>query len=133
MLLVADVMSQVPISVPAHASIDVAIDLMVENNISGLPVVDEDGNLVGLITEFDVLDLYGSTHGQAATAESCAEFMTSKIRTIQKSASLAVAAQVFQNARFRRLLVLDSEKLVGILSRRDVVRSIRDGRLVLAQ
>ena len=133
MVLVQDVMTRDTISVPQDASIDVAIDLMVENNISGVPVVDEEHSLVGLITEYDVLQLYGKYHGEHATRfYSCRKFMTTEIHTIREEASLDVAAKIFQSASLRRLLVLSGKKLVGILSRRDVVRSIRDGRLSLA-
>lgn len=130
MILVQEVMTQNPISVPQDASIDVAIDLMVEQNISGLPVVDEDNLPVGLITEYDVLQLYGKYHGDCPTRYlTCRDTMTTDIRTIRQDASLEVAAKIFQAASLRRLLVLSGKQLVGILSRRDVVRSIRDGRL----
>ena len=77
MILVQDVMTQDTISVPQNASIDVAIDLMVENNISGVPVVDEEDSLVGLITEYDVLQLYGKYHGDHATRyHSCRDHLS---------------------------------------------------------
>jgi CBS domain-containing protein len=130
MVLVQDVMTRDPISVPQDASVDVAIDLMVENNVSGVPVVDQDNLPVGLITEYDVLQLYGKYHGDCPTRYlTCSDTMTTDIRTIRQDASLEVAAKIFQAASLRRLLVLDGKQLAGILSRRDVVRSIRDGRL----
>jgi len=133
MVLVQEVMTRDPISVQQDVSIDVAIDLMVEKNISGVPIVDEANRLVGLITEYDVLQFYGKGHDDQATCyRACREVMVTEIRTIQQDASLEVAAKIFQAASLRRLLVLDGQKFVGILSRRDVVRSIRDGRLSVA-
>lgn len=130
MTLVKDVMTRSPISVRQDNSIDVAIDTMVEKNISGVPVVDDTGQLVGLITEFDVLQLYERPGSASENRYStCRDFMTKEIRTIQQNASLEVAANIFRAASLRRLLVLDGNKFVGILSRRDVVRCIRDGRL----
>jgi len=130
MVLVQDVMTRDPISVPQSASIDVAIDLIVERNISGVPVVDESNQLVGLITEYDVLQLYGKYHGDYETHyHTCQEFMTTNVHTIRQDATLEVAANIFQAASLRRLLVIEGKQLVGILSRRDVVRTIRDGRL----
>jgi CBS domain-containing protein len=130
MVLVQDMMTRDPISVPQDASVDVAIDLMVEKNISGVPVVDEDDLPVGLITEFDVLQFYGKYQGDCPTRyHTCRDTMSREIRTIREEASLEVAAKIFQAASLRRLLVLSGNRLVGILSRRDVVRSIRDGRL----
>lgn len=130
MLLVQDVMSSKTISVPHNAFVDVAIDLMIEKNLSGLPVVDEFDELVGLITEYDVMQLFNSTHyTEEVVGQRCSDFMTEQVRTIGKDATLEVAAKIFQAASIRRLLVIDNKKLVGILSRRDVVRAIRDGRL----
>jgi CBS domain-containing protein len=132
MLLVKDVMTRDPISVPENASIDVAIDLMVEKNFSCVPVVDDYGTLSGVITEFDVLQLLNEGNQTNAKLELCRDYMTAKVRTIREDASLSVAAKIFKVASLRRLLVVDQDRLVGILSRRDVVRSIRDGRLCLA-
>ena len=133
MILVKEVMTQNPISVRQDVSIDVAIDLIVEKNISGVPIVDESDSLVGLITEYDVLQFYGKTHDDHASSYlACREVMITAVRTIQQDASLDVAAKIFQAASLRRLLVVDGNHFVGILSRRDIVRSIRDGRLSVA-
>jgi len=77
-----------------------------------------------------VLQFYGKQNDKQFDGFlTCREIMITEIRTIQQDASLDVAAKIFQAASLRRLLVLDNKRLVGILSRRDVVRSIRDGRL----
>ena len=132
MILVHEAMTQNPISVPQEVSIEVAINLMLEKNISGVPIVDDAGLLVGLITEYDVLKFYDNHKNQAPDYQTCREVMITEIRTIQQDASLDVAAKIFQAASLRRLLVLDGSRFVGILSRRDVVRSIRDSRLSVA-
>ena len=130
MLLVRDVMTPDAISVPQDAFIDVAIDLMIEKNLSGLPVVDQFDELVGLITEFDVLELfYEGQSTESVAGQRCCDFMTEQVRTIGQDATLEVAAKIFHASSIRRLLVVDGKKLVGVLSRRDVVRAIRDGRL----
>ncbi|MEM8944352.1 MAG: CBS domain-containing protein [Planctomycetota bacterium] len=134
MQLVKDIMSADPLSVPGDAFIDVAIDLMIEKNISGLPVVDDFGELIGLITEFDVLQLYSKQQPAAGyEGQQCRDFMTTEIRSIGQEATLDTAAKIFQAASIRRLLVVDDKRLVGVLSRRDIVRAIRDGRLALTR
>ena len=55
--IVKDVMTGKIVSVPHYTAVDVAIDLMLEKNVSGVPIVDEFGHLLGVITEFDVLRL----------------------------------------------------------------------------
>jgi len=132
MILVQDLMTRNPISVRQDVSIDVAIELIVEKNISGVPIVDDSEALVGLITEYDVLQFYGKYDDQATGYLACREVMITEVRTIQQDASLDVAAKIFQAASLRRLLVVDGNHFVGILSRRDIVRSIRDGRLTVA-
>ena len=130
--LVKDVMSSNIITVPFYAAVDVAVDLMLNNNVSGVPVVDDQNQLKGLITEYDVLQLHW-TCTQSTSCESCEEFMTREVKTVQASATLAVAARIFHAASLRRLLVLEGKQLVGVLSRRDVLRSIRDKRSQLAE
>ena len=132
MELVKEFMSRSVISVPKYAAIDVAIDLMVEHNVSGMPVVDTHNLLVGLITEYDILNLYGKSDDECAKHEPCEKYMTTEVKTVQQDASLEVAATIFRAASLRRLLVLDGERFVGILSRRDIVRRIRDKRAGLA-
>ena len=128
MTLVKDAMTPSVLSVPAETAIDVAINLMVEKNISSLPMVNEGERLVGIVSEYDVLELLGQSESEYQPFEPCAKYMTTKLKTISQDASLAVAANIFHAASLRRLLVVDGERLVGILSRRDVVRHIRDGR-----
>lgn len=115
------------VSVPHYAAVDVAIDLMLEKNVSGVPIVDEFGHLLGVITEFDVLRLYGRDDNATSFA-TCEQFMTRQVKTVQQDASVAVAANIFRASAIRRLLVLDGERLTGILSRRDILRCIHHQR-----
>lgn len=126
---VRDAMTVSVVTVPPHALIDVAIDLMVEKNISSLPVVDVHQRLVGIISEYDVLELLGESVSDDLPFERCEKYMTTELKTISQDASLETAAKIFQAASLRRLLVVDGERLAGVLSRRDIVRRVRDERL----
>ena len=128
MPLVKEAMTASLVTVPVHAVIDVAIDLMVEKSISSLPVVDEKERLVGIISEYDVLELFGQPESESLLFEPCEKYMTTNLKTISPDASLKTAATIFRAASLRRLLVVDDHRLVGVLSRRDVVRHIRDER-----
>ncbi|MBP89966.1 MAG: hypothetical protein CMJ64_25200 [Planctomycetaceae bacterium] len=125
--LVKDVMTRNTVCVPHYAVVDVAIDVMLSKNVSGVPVVDDDGRLMGVITEYDVLQLYGTADSSQSYA-TCEEFMTAQVKSVQEDASVDVAARIFQASAIRRLLVTSGEKLVGILSRRDVLRCIHESR-----
>lgn len=129
--LVKDVMTRNIVSVPHYVVVDVAIELMIDKNVSGVPVVDDDQRLLGVITEYDVLRLYGVDHSASHFAH-CGEFMTHEVKSVQEDASVEVAANIFRASAIRRLLVLSGEKLVGILSRRDILRCIHEQRTAAA-
>ncbi|MDA1052968.1 MAG: CBS domain-containing protein [Planctomycetota bacterium] len=125
--IVKDVMTSNIVSVPHYAAVDVAIDTMLERNVSGVAIVDDFNHLRGVITEFDVLRLYGNNDASTHYA-TCEQFMTRDVKTVQQDASVAVAANIFRASAIRRLLVLDGERLAGILSRRDILRCIHRQR-----
>lgn len=129
--IVKDVMTGNIVSVPNYAAVDVAINLMLDQNVSGVPVVDDFDHLLGVITEFDVLRLYG-TNDSSTDYATCDEFMTPDVKTVQQQASVDVAASIFRASAIRRLLVVDGERLVGVLSRRDILRCIHQQRGALS-
>lgn len=131
MTLVKDVMTVDPISIPQDALVDAAIEVMLTRNVSGLPVVDDAGRLVGLITEYDVLALFDQSDTDAKRLEPCSTYMKRDVRTIGEHATIDVACHIFRSVSIRRLLVVSGDRLVGVLSRRDVVRTIRDRRMAL--
>jgi CBS domain-containing protein len=103
--------------------------MMALNNITGLPVVDDDGTLVGIITEKDILVLLWNNLEQASregTVGKVGEFMTRHVVCFQPEDNLRDIAECLSTNNFRRVPILDQGKLVGIISRRDVIRHIRD-------
>ena len=100
-----------------------AIKLLLEKQISGAPVVDAQGNLVGILTERDCLAqvIVASYHGEAAGRVT--EVMGHDVQTVDADASLMDIAQSFVKAKYRRYPVMDGNRLVGIISRRDVLRA----------
>ena len=102
-----------------------AITLLIEHRISGAPVVDERGNLVGVLSGQDCMRValnagYHDEHGGRV-----AEFMSDKVETIDAETSILELAEKFINARFRRYPVLEDNRLVGQISRRDVLRALQ--------
>lgn len=101
-----------------------AIRTLIKHEISGAPVVDETGWIVGIISEFDCLKpiLESSYHNDMGVhVKSC---MTKDITTINANASLMDAATLFLNNGWRRLPVIENKKLVGQISRIDILRAI---------
>jgi len=132
MLRIKDVMAQPVISVAPNSLIEDALDLMLTNSISGLPVVDENKRLVGLISEFDILMLLDEDPDEFRLIEPVVNLMTAEVDTIDEEQPLQTAAKLFWEGSLRRLPVLRKGELVGMVSRRDVVRVIRQERLRMA-
>jgi len=131
-LCVADVMSFDPIVVRADAPIETAEQLLEANHVSGLPVVDGNGALVGVISQTDLLRLaHRSISNILRTRPDglrVGEVMTSPPLTVPMTASLVEAAYVMHEASVHRLVVLDDdEEPVGVLSASDYVTLVAEG------
>ncbi len=123
---VSDYMTRQLVTFKPETTLFEAMNVMLEKRISGAPVVDEAGAILGIISEIDFLDamLKAAYYGQLEGA--VGDFMTAGAETIDASMDLYEAAKLFIGARRRRLPVLQNGRLVGQLSRRDLLRAIRD-------
>jgi CBS domain-containing protein len=117
------VMNTCVISVNQDEDIYEAIRMLVLNNITGLPVVDENEKLVGVITEKDVLTLLYNLQDKPGTVK---EFMTPNVVCFDQEDDLNDVVESLRTNHFRRVPILDKGRLVGIISRRDIITYIRD-------
>ena len=104
-----------------------AVNLMVLHDVSGLPVVDSTGALVGILTERDCIRVALSAGYFDELGGLVSEYMSSPVETVEVTDNLADVAQRLCDSTFRRFPVLSQGKLVGIISRRDVLRSLQRG------
>lgn len=125
-MLVADYMSRRVITLSPEQSVHDAISVLLEHKISGAPVVDENGQLKGMFSESDCLKgaLEASYHGTEIGPVS--EYMTLDLQTVTGQTSILDAAEIFLADHRRRLPVVDDGKLVGQISRRDLLRAMDD-------
>lgn len=146
---VADVMSRDPISVRQETPLQEAIKIMAERRISGLPVVDQAGKLVGVLSETDlmwretgvtppayimILDSVIYLENPArydrdlhkALGQTVGEVMTKdSLITTQADQTLQKAAQLMHDKNIRRLPVVDDAgQIIGILTRGDIIRAM---------
>ncbi len=98
-----------------------AIDLLVKNRISGAPVVDDKGTLLGMFTEKSCLEVMVDAAYEGLPANLVGSFMNEPADTINEDTGMLSMAQIFLNKQTRRLPVLRQGKLVGQVSRRDVI------------
>ena len=130
-LLVADVMTLDPVVIGCDASIEEAAGLLHANAISGLPVIDDAGALVGVISQSDLVEVMDSAVGRVVRTRPSGlrvgELMSSPAVTIPMTGSLAEAARLMLGERVHRLVATDEAgHPVGVLSATDFVALYAD-------
>ena len=110
-----EIMTRDVIVILEHATVEDAARVMARNRISGLPVVNDDGTLVGLVTEHDLIAKEGRDVGA---------IMTRGVISVSADTEVEQVQHLLTNQRIRRVPVVDSGKVVGIVSRSDLVRQI---------
>ncbi len=140
----SDVMRRELITAKAEMTIDDAVHLMVVNRISGLPVVDSAGAVVGLISEGDLLrrtelgteartsSWIGWLAGQGRAARAyvreharkVGEVMTTPVITVTPETALADIVAIMESRHIKRVPVVENGRLVGMLTRSDVIRAL---------
>lgn len=141
-MTVEDVMTRDVITVSPATPIHEAARVMVERAVSGLPVIDADGRLVGIISDGDLIlrqrrrketPWWHSffTNGeqiareyQRAVGTTVGEVMTRPVITISPVWGIEVAASILDSRNIRRLPVVQDGRLVGIVSRADLIRAL---------
>src|ERR1700694_725935 len=112
MVLVRDIMSRDVLKISASASVARLTSILTRHRITGLPVLDSKGKLVGVVSEFDVIDRRGKTGGGIMSREPI---------TLVAAAPRREAGRLVVTHRIRRVPVMDGDKLIGIVSRADIV------------
>lgn len=131
-LLVADLMTLDPVVVGSDAALEEAERLMRERQISGLPVVDHYGALVGVISQTDVLEDGGAPMAlllrRKPSGLRIGELMTSPPVTVAMTERLVEAARLMRDNRIHRVVAIDERGLpVGVVSASDFVALYADG------
>jgi CBS domain-containing protein len=149
-MLVKDIMSKNVITISPEASISEAVEKMANNNISGLIVVEE-GKVIGVISESDILKILSSEVPQLKTSTNVTlsililleggvkmikemkkigklkvkDIMSKKVFSIRPEDTIIEAARIMSKKDVRRLPVIDeNNKLVGVISRTDILKSL---------
>lgn len=122
-ILVSDYMTQNLITFRTDQSILEVMELFTKHNISGGPVLDDNGFLVGIISEADCMKQISESRyfNQPILDKSVEKFMTKEVETIPHDISIFDAAGIFDKHNRRRLPVMRDGILVGQISRKDIV------------
>jgi CBS domain-containing protein len=114
------------ISIKEDTPVYEAVQLAVEHGVSGMPVVDDDMTLVGLVSEKDLLRLFRER--QDAENKTAGDFMTQPAICFDEEESLVDICDFLMRNIFRRVPITSKQKLVGIISIRDSLRHILELR-----
>jgi CBS domain-containing protein len=141
---VEDIMTQYVISVAPDDTIETAVQRLLDERVSGLPVIDKSGRLIGMVTEGDFLRraetqterrrprwlemLLGPGKLAADYVQSHArkvsEIMTPEPVSVREDTALEEAVRMMEKRQIKRLPVVRGDKVVGILSRRNLVHAL---------
>lgn len=149
-LSAADVMTRNVATVTPHTSLRAAAKLMASRKISGLPVVNAAGKLVGMVTEADLLrpdeeaesrhhwwlDMLAEGHdlspeflaAMRLTERPVEKVMHHEVVTVEETTPLRDVAKLIVEKGIKRVMVVNDGKLVGVVSRADLVEAIAQGR-----
>jgi CBS domain-containing protein len=120
MLQVKDIMTENAISVRKDTPIYEAVELMVEHDISGMPVVKNDMTLVGILSEKDVVTLFPVKEDDMNKTVS--DFMTEHAISFEENESVEDVCSFLARNIFRRVPITSKGKVVGVISVRDVLK-----------
>lgn len=130
MVGIAQVMKTNVVTAEKGTPIIEAIRKLVEHSFSGLPVVDRENRVVGILTEKDVLSLAirvdGDSTGSHKAGLRVEDLMTKEVVTIEAGESVTALCNCLIKNQFRRVPIVADGKLVGIVSRRDIITHILD-------
>ena len=107
-------------------SVHSAMQLLLEHDISGAPVVDDRGDLVGLLTGRDIIGAVFRASYFKDLGETVGRTMSREVQTVDAETDLMEIIELFLRSRYRRFPVLSGPRLVGMLSRVDILRAIEE-------
>ncbi len=127
-----DVMTQPVVTVLTSTTLAEAAQLLSSHGFTALPVVDDDGRLVGIVTEADLIKdrmapdprrQYWRPRRSPSAAAAVEQVMTTPVESLTPGADAADAVQIMLRQHIRCLPIVDGQHLVGIVTRRDLMRS----------
>ena len=124
---VRDYMVREVVTTPPDSEITRAVGLLIQNDISGLVVTDSAGAVVGILTERDCIRTATQSGYFDELGGPVADYMSSPVITVSPDEDLMNVAIRFIDSKFRRYPVVDNGRLLGIISRRDVLRALGHG------
>lgn len=121
---VKDYMATGLITLTPEMGVMEAVQKFLDYRISGAPVVDERGNMIGMLSEKDCLKVVLNAAYYEEMGGTVSDFMMKDVITIDASTGIVEVAEMFIKSSFRRYPVVSDDKLIGQISRRDVLKAL---------
>lgn len=121
MLTAGAIMTTDLVTVRPNVSIEDAIELLLAQEISGLPVIDDEGRLIGVVTEFALLAL---AYDRRVKNHTVSQHMTRDVISVDIDDPISRVADLCIVHRVRRVPVMKNGVLAGVIARRDVLRAL---------
>jgi CBS domain-containing protein len=121
-LTAKDIMEQFVLAATPRASLRDVASQLVTNEFSGMPVAADDGRVIGVITEADIVRAL--LEGKRLENLTASDVMTGPPITVDQNASLGDVMKTLEDNRIVRVPVTNDNVLIGIISRRDVIKAV---------
>lgn len=118
---VSEIMTRVVVTIKPDLRLTDAIKVMLKHNVSAVPVVDAQHDLIGIITEYDIMNFAFSGHAADTTV---AEVMIRDVVTFTPDTDIESLVNFCAKRRMHRVPIVEDRKVVGMVSRRDILREI---------
>ena len=124
---VSDYMTRQLITFSVDTPLFEAINTFSKHQVSGAPVVDQAGQLIGVMSEVDCLrGILVNTYHKAVVGGNVGDFMTTNVDTVTGNTDIIAVAEQFIHRGRRRIPVVEDGKLIGQVSRKDILRAVND-------
>lgn len=123
---VCDYMATDLVTLSPGTEINRAMQVLLDKHISGAPVVDAAGTLVGVLSKKDCLNAALQASYWRDWGKTVADYMTRKVETLPAEMDIVAAAEAFLASSYRRFPVMQGGKLAGQVSRADILRALSD-------
>src|SRR5947209_11738687 len=124
-MIARDIMTSKVCTIRPEATAQEAAQLLSQRRISGLPVVDEDGKIIGIVTEADIISKV-DREGLLV-----ADIMSHEVIFVDEETLVSEIAMLLTDRKIKRVPVVNDGKLVGIVSRADIVHAVAQGHLII--
>jgi CBS domain-containing protein len=124
-MIARDIMTRNVFTTSPEVSVQEVAQLLVQKDISGVPVINRDGQIIGIVTEADII-------GKVDREGLCvADIMTPELILVDEQTQVGEIAMLLVERKIKRVPVMRTGKLVGIVCRADIVNAVAQGHLII--